>query len=321
MDLEAESPSLEWPTRERELIGVVVATLGRPGLILPLLQRFAGQTRKPDIVVIVGHQSADIPPEAFATTVTWPFRTIVLYSEQGSSRQRNEGISWFKQNTSLLDYDGILIFCDDDFVMRNDWVEAAYNSFEGDPKLAGLDGIVVADGVHKGSYSESDAVHILATGTSMLSPNDTRIQAGDVASLYGCNMVARSGFVRETSFDEGMPFYGWLEDYDFSVRLGRHGTLKRSKDLVGVHLGSLKTRSSGLRTGYTQISNPCYLWRKGTMPLSVAAKYICKNLIINLVKSPFPEEFVDRRGRLQGNASALFDLVVGRLSPDRVAKM
>ncbi len=321
MDLEAGSPSLSWPTKERELIGIVVATLGRPGLIMPLLTRLREQTRRPDVVVIVGHQSADVPLEAIESDDTRPFSTVVLYSPQGSSRQRNEGIRWLQQNTSLLDDDGILIFCDDDFVMREDWIEAAYQSFQADPTLAGLDGIVIADGVHKGSYSESDAVRILQDGTPMLSPGDTRLQSGNVASLYGCNMVARSTFVGGTLFDEGMPFYGWLEDYDFSVRLRKFGTLKRSGDVVGVHLGSTKTRSSGVRTGYTQISNPCYLWRKGTMPLSVATKYIFKNLIINLVRSPFPEEFVDRRGRLLGNASALLDLVAGRLNPNRVAGM
>ena len=321
MDLEAGSPSLGWPTKERELIGVVVATLGRPGLIAPLLQRFREQTRRPDIVVLVGHQSADIPLEAIEDDNTGSFSTVVLYSPQGSSRQRNEGIRWFQHNTNLLEHDGILIFCDDDFVMRKDWVEAAYQSFQTDPSLAGLDGVVIADGVHKGSYSESDAVRILQHGAQVLSRSDTRAQAGEMASLYGCNMVARSSFVSETLFDEGMPFYGWLEDYDFSVRLGKFGRLRRSADLVGVHLGSTKTRSSGVRTGYTQISNPCYLWRKGTMPLPVAAKYIFKNLVINLVKSPFPEEFVDRRGRVLGNALALFDLVAGRLSPNRVAGM
>jgi hypothetical protein len=39
---------------------------------------------------------------------------------------------------------------------------------------------------------------------------------------------------------------------------------------------------------------------------------------MNIVHSPRPEPYVDRRGRLRGNLLALADLVRKRIAPERV---
>jgi hypothetical protein len=122
-------------------------------------------------------------------------------------------------------------------------------------------------------------------------------------------------------FDEQLPLYAWQEDIDFSMRLQPHGRIVKSEALRGVHLGIKAGRTSGVRLGYSQIANPIYLLRKGTMSWKHARKLMGRNVLANLARSLRPEPWVDRKGRLKGNLLAFLDLAVGRISPQRILQL
>jgi hypothetical protein len=88
--------------------------------------------------------------------------------------------------------------------------------------------------------------------------------------------------------------------------------------MVGVHLGVKSGRISGLRFGYSQIANPLYLHRKGTLALSRAVRQMTRNVLSNAARALRPEPWCDRRGRLRGNALAARDWLRGRLDPRRI---
>lgn len=140
---------------------------------------------------------------------------------------------------------------------------------------------------------------------------------------YGCNMAFRMEPVRRHGilFDENLPLYGWQEDLDFSRRLADHGTVVMSNGLRGVHLGAKFGRTSGVRLGYSQIANPIYLIRKGTITRKHAIGLMRRNLTANLMRSFRPEPWVDRRGRLKGNMLAVVDLLMRRISPLRILQI
>ena len=119
-------------------------------------------------------------------------------------------------------------------------------------------------------------------------------------------------------FDENLPLYSWLEDVDFCRALTPHGVIVRCTALRGVHLGTKRGRTSGLRFGYSQIANPIYLARKGTLAWWRAARQIARNVVANVARAPRPEPWVDRRGRLRGNVLAATDLIARRLDPSRI---
>ena len=139
----------------------------------------------------------------------------------------------------------------------------------------------------------------------------------DIYNVYGCNMALRLSavYANGVNFDENLPLYGWLEDVDFSRQLAPFGRIIRNEGMIGVHLGSKGGRGSGVRTGYSQIANPLYLWRKGTLRLDRALMQMCRNILANYAKLMRPEPWVDRRGRALGNALGFRDLVRGRLHP------
>ena len=139
--------------------------------------------------------------------------------------------------------------------------------------------------------------------------------------LYGCNMAYRRDAIAGHRFDERLPLYGWQEDVDFAARVSAGRPLGRAEGVRGVHRGVSRGRSPGLRIGYSQVANPHYLVRKGTLPVGFALRLVARNLAANHWRAPRPEPWIDRAGRVRGNWRALGDLVRGRLDPGRIVDM
>jgi hypothetical protein len=115
--------------------------------------------------------------------------------------------------------------------------------------------------------------------------------------------------------------YGWQEDIDFTSQLKRFGRVVGLTTLIGVHLGAKSGRESGVRLGYSQVVNPVYLMRKGTVPAKFALEMIGRNLAANTIKSIWPEPYADRRGRLKGNLLAASHLIRGRIEPEHILNL
>ena len=134
-------------------------------------------------------------------------------------------------------------------------------------------------------------------------------------------MAVRLSAAEGLLFDESLPLYGWLEDIDYTFRLGMRGRMICASSVTGVPLGNRRGRMSGQRNGYSQVANVIYLKRKGTMQPGLGEKLLRQNLLSNLVKSFRPEPHIDRRGRLIGNLMAIGDWLSGRLDPRRIERM
>ena len=122
-------------------------------------------------------------------------------------------------------------------------------------------------------------------------------------------------------FDEKLPLYGWYEDWDFSARIARFGSIMQISSACGVHLSVKSGRITGVRMGYAQVANPIYLARKGTFLWSSAFRFIVGPFFKNLVRSVAPEPHVDRFGRFRGNMAAFRDLAIGRMSPTQIVNL
>jgi GT2 family glycosyltransferase len=301
------------------LTAVVVATIGRPDLTASMLARLARQTRPPDYVLLTAHKTSDLPVNIEEIVSRSEHQTVILYGEVGCTKQRNHALGWLEENTPIFSSDdGAIVFFDDDFVMRSDWLARLIDEFAADSNLVGVTGVVLADGVALAGYSEAEADSILRHATRRLPRFDFRLKVGSVQSLYGCNMAMRAAAMRGLRFDEGLPLHGWLEDLDFSALLARKGRLMRSAALIGVHLGTKHGRGSSVRYGYSQVANPVYLCGKGTMESQWTILFVIRNLLANAVRALHPEPFIDRKGRLSGNLRALRDMFHGRLDPRHI---
>ena len=285
---------------------VGIATTGRAPILDETLRHIAALTDAPDGIVV----SIAAPDDIDRSGLSALDRPVdVISSERGLCAQRN----------AILDQvgsDDILLFLDDDFMIAEGFITATRKVFDENPDVVMATGHVLADGIlGPGMDHAAGRPFLAAESDTHVTPVRTETYNG-----YGCNMAVRVAVAQDHGlrFDTTLPRYGWLEDVDFSRRIAAHGRIVKDSALRGVHLGTKTGRSRGVPLGYSQIANPVYLMRKGTMAPRRALRLMTRNILANLAKSLRPEPWVDRGGRLKGNGLALVDLVRGRLAPGRI---
>ncbi len=293
-------------------IVVIVASRQRPKEVAYLLGRLGLQSVVPRTVILSGVEPADMPEEPQALLPNSECLTVL--AEPGLCRQRNAGLDAIAGECDLV------VFYDDDYVPSVHALADAAAAFHVHPDLVGLTGNVLADGITTGGIATADALATVdrydaarVAGTPV-----TQLKDAAMRGLYGCNMAFRAKSIGTQRFDERLPLYGWLEDVDFSHRVGRAGSLGKSLGFAGVHRGVTHGRSPGGRLGYSQVANPVYLMRKGTISRSFCVRQVGRNLLANHARSLVgAEPWIDRRGRMRGNWRAFLDLARGRADPER----
>lgn len=284
---------------------VAIPTVGRAAIVGAVVDHLRHQTRPPDAIIVVGASEEDV-----AGLKRLAPAPEVRLAEKGLCRQRNAALRAIDGRADLV------IFFDDDFVPAPDYLEQAERLFAGHPDVVGATGRIIADGIGHSGYDLAQAFALI--DGDELPPG---ANARPAEALYGCNMVLRMSALDGLSFDEMLPLYGWLEDIDLTFRLGRRGALIRSDFFAGVHMGVKSGRQSGLRFGYSQIANPVYMLHKKSAPTHLAFSMMARNFAANLVRSLWPEEHVDRRGRLRGNLLAVAHLLTNRLDPRHILSL
>jgi len=289
-------------------VAVVIASLGRPDLIERMIARMARQTLKPELLLFSTASPQDLP-EHFTETD----EVKAVFGPKGLTRQRNAALDY------LGDRFDIVLFYDDDFVPSLHSVQNLVNFFRTHPDVVGATGNVLADGINNAGISGDEAERIVADHDDR---NDfPNVIVAEPTGLYGCNMAFRSSGIGSTRFDERLRLYGWQEDVDFSAALKPRGKIVKTLAFAGVHQGIKHGRTPGVRLGYSQVVNPLYLAAKGTMPTTYALKLMARNLLANHLKMFLPEPWVDRKGRAKGNWTGLFDVMRGRLTPERIEEL
>jgi len=207
-------------------------------------------------------------------------------------------------------------FFDDDFWPAPDYLATITGVLLRHAEVAVVTGKVIADGISGTGLDGAAARTVLESASATGELPSCR----PVFNAYGCNMSLRLELVRKNGlyFDEQLPLYGWYEGVDFSRQLSSFGAVVHVEEACGIHLGVKSGRQSGVRLGYSQVANPVYLARKGTVGWSYAIASMTSRTAKNMVYSVRPEPFIDRRGRLKGNAHGWLDLIRGGLHPNRI---
>lgn len=284
-------------------IVVAIATTGRPEIVSASLQRFARLKRQPDRLLVIGAAPEDAPSAPHAAE-------FHVARARGLPIQRNLALDLVGSDADVM------VFVDDDYFPAPGFVEGVERLFAENPDIVACSGALIADGINRGGVSVDLADRLISCFVSERPP-----YVFDATGTYGCNMAFRLAAAPHLRFDENLPLYAWLEDTDFSAQYARVGRVVRTNHFLGVHLGVTSGRTSGVRLGYSQIANPLYLVRKGTVTPGFALNLALRNMIANFVKSARPEPHIDRFGRLRGNLVALADAARGRSHPRRALKL
>jgi GT2 family glycosyltransferase len=284
-------------------IAVVIASRGRPLEVSYALHALKTQTMPPSNIVLSVESPADIPPhDGEVTSITGP---------SGLTRQRNRGMELVLANSDII------VFFDDDFLPSAKAIAGIAELFQSDSRIVGASGLVLHDGVTSGGVA-FDIASALLDAFEALPASPVRNRPINWA--YGCNMAFRTSAIGKTRFDENLPLYGWQEDVDFSTQIAKSGRIVKTNAFAGVHLGVHKSRSSGISLGYSQMINPVYLVRKGTMSPVKAGLLMARNLAANHLRALAPEAWIDRRGRVRGNWRGIAHILRGHIDPTAILR-
>lgn len=298
-------------------IAVVICSVGRPDCLRELAPHLVAQSRPADRVLFVVTKPEDADDD-LASLFPAPTVAEVIYAEKGLPRQRNAGLDHIGDDCDLV------IFFDDDFVPSVHALAGMAHAFDALPAVNGMTGHLIADGINAPGFSDAEATDLVraydaATPPATEGPRVEIIREG-LEGLYGCNMAYRVAAIGAARFDPNLPLYGWQEDIDFAAQIP--GGRIKTRAFAGVHRGAKSGReTAGRRLGYSQLANPFYLWRKGTMTGRFALRLACRNVLANHARMFRPEPWVDRAGRAAGNRRALFDILTGRAHPERILTM
>lgn len=300
----AETMESSEATRLKIVVGI--ATSGRREIVSLTIGLLARQTRLPDHLVVSPASADDVDASVLAE---FPTSTAIVTGALGSSAQRNRILS------EAADAD-VVIFFDDDYFACDDYLARIEQLFADNVDIVAATGRPLEDGATGPGLTVEHAQAVVRSAEQLLPGSAIEATYG----AYGCNMAFRLNPVRTYAvlFDENLPLYGWQEDIDFSRSLAAHGRIVQYEALRGVHLGNKRGRTSGVRFGYSQVANPIYLVRKGTLSSDYARPMVVRNILANLLRFFWPEAWVDRKGRLRGNILALIDIARGRVTPRRI---
>jgi len=285
---------------------VIIPTYGRREVLARLLRWLEKQTRLPDEVIVSTTDETQVPDVGTRFPVTTVFGVKCL------AAQRNRGLEMALGRFDFITY------LDDDLIPATDYLERAGRALAQNPDWAVVMGNIIWDGATTGEIPWADGMEALRKAEAR---GNADSRAFDQVGAQGGNMTIRAATIGDLRFDERLALYSWQEDIDFTTQLGRRGRVVCLPAIRSVHLAVRGGRTSGLRFGYSQVANPVYLLRKGTMPAGFALKLMARNIAANTVRSIRPETHVDRRGRLRGNLMALGHLLKGRVDPEYILEI
>ena len=298
-------------------VGIIIATKDRADFVAKLVKYIFQQTVLPACVVVSADKKSDIPDEVTEGSLKEikcsSVQVVCLFGPRDLTAKRNNAMEKILNNVDFI------AFFDDDFLPSKTWIERSLNLFKANKNLVGLGGRLIIDGAKDGVVELDEAIRIIEEEET----RGNKIECEDIIvdSMYGCNMMFRCNAIGAERFDERLILYGWMEDTDFSRRMGRKGTLMRGGEAIGVHLGARGGRISGRRFGYSQIVNAFYLMNKNSITASEAYKVAIRSLLVNALKSIRPGRLIDRRGRLRGNIVGLCEIAAGRCRPERAGDL
>lgn len=288
---------------------VVICSANRPEVLAETVESVLGGQSAPPLEIIISvFNQTHVTEETRAR----PGVRVVLSGIQGTCAQRNAAARVVQTPYTL--------FLDDDVELAANFIESMERLLDHATDAVAATGFLVIDGARS------------ARGDAGLERSVARFYAMNYVREHanydhgeGQNIFVRSQVFDKVLFDENLPLYGWLEDFDFATNILRFGRIIMNTETCWAHIGTPSGRTTGLRFGYSQVVNPFYLWRKNGRPGLARVifghwlRYLAFNCQRELIKHPGDRS--DRSGRFAGNMIALRHVLAGKVDPSYILQV
>jgi GT2 family glycosyltransferase len=295
-------------------LAFVVATKDRPDELRRLWRSLLAQSRPPDEVIVV--DASPRPATLESAGARGPALRVVPSPVASASRQRNLGLDAASPDASLIG------FLDDDAVLEPDAVEEMLRFF----RRAGVD--VAGAAFNMINHPPLDFAFLKRTALASrlglyaarggeVTGSGFQTMIGPVAATAwtewlpsGASVWRREVFAR-FRFDEWFDGYGYLEDLDFSYRVGRTARLAVVAPARYRHLPAPGGRGGGYVFGVREVLNRVHFVRKhSAFSLARCRAALTLRLLMSLALA-VREGRASYAARAFGNAVGLARSVLG----------
>jgi glycosyltransferase involved in cell wall biosynthesis len=251
--------------RFKNTLALIVATKDRPSEIARLLRSLNEQTYPADQVIVVDGSES---PIRMATEVYKASSLVYIHKlPPSASGQRNEGVSHVRPGITLTG------FMDDDAVLEPTALENMLRFWESPP--AGVGGAAFNMSNHPLLSASRLKRSALAKRLGLYSDERGRVLPSGFQTMIGSvtenvfvewlpsgAAVWRNSILGMFRFDEWYEGYSYLEDLDFSYRVGQKFRLAVVADAVYHHLPAASGRGSGVAFGRREVLNRVHFVKK-----------------------------------------------------------
>lgn len=292
-------------------IAFVIATKDRPEDLENLLKSLVTQTLLPAQVIVVdgGARSVKNLLKDYSNLNIKYLRVL----QPSLTRQRNAGVKAVDKNIPLIG------FLDDDAVLEKDSIENMidfWSKVEKDVGGASFN-FINHPPVHASSLKYSfisSKLDLYSNEKGKVSKSGFHTMIGKVDKtiftewIFAGASVWRREVLKKYWFDEWFKGYSYLEDLDFSYRVGKKWKLAVVADSRFYHYQASGGRESGFQFGKREVMNRIYFVKKHK-ELSIICCII--GIIIRLLISAFYMSKKNKAkyytGRILGNLAGLFE--------------
>lgn len=281
---------------------VIFPSINRPQMLHESVLSVVKQSVPSRILVSVPGKE-HVSPE----TLALPGVELVL-SPRGLCAQRNTALR------QIADRDTVIFFFDDDVEVERRYVEEMLLLFEQRPTVSLASGINVGLGAPAGTLTRDTAKSLIQSKLAQ-SPETGIIP---VRSVIGCKMCFRGSLMGSVQFDERLPLYAYMEDFDFSLQCKKHGELVLNRACLMVHIETAEGRMGSRRRGFSEIVNPFYIYKK-----KIGAGFT-RTIVGSLRRTlRSARGYADPGGRdqLRGNLIGWTKVITGRVDPEYMLKL
>ena len=295
-------------------IAFIVATKDRPDKLRRMLSSLDRQTFRPDQIIIIDAGSLPVK-DTLGKFPDLNFK-YSTFSPPSAAKQRNFGLNKINPDITLVG------FLDDDVELDMCAVEKLLLFWEeAPPKVAGvalnminhpdlmaasLKYLPLAERL--GLYSQKRGDVLPSAFQTMIGEVQDKLS---VKWLPTTAVVWRKKIFEDYQFDEWYTGYSYLEDLDFSYRVGKKFSLLVLGEAKYSHFPAVGGRGSDYRFGFREVRNRLYLVKK-FQEFSLSKCYLALFVRMMMTLGLFVrEQKLQYFQRALGNASGLMSSAFG----------
>jgi GT2 family glycosyltransferase len=300
MDGKSMEGKLKNRTSPLSVVAIICSTR-RPQILHETLMSIQGLEPGVSSVLLSVAADSDVLQESLGLP-----RVKRVIAPRGSASQRNAALR------SLESAPDFIVFLDDDIEIAPNHIEAYAECFQSDQSIVLATAVDLQPGIT--NIPREDA-RIMIEGRDLSDQDTTHYP--DCYTAYGASMAFRGTLAGQVWFDENLPLYSFMEDYDFTLSCRAFGRCVKVPSAKYVHLEPSAGRVSNLLRGYSEVVNPFYIARKHRMGFRARIILGCLRRTAQSIKS-IPK---DGSTRFRGHVKGWTDVLLRKSDPRKILEM